>query len=41
MNSKLIKFTQCNIEEILYFIGKDLKDIFQNIMDKTENFECK
>ena len=39
MNSKLIKFTQCNIEEILYFIGKDLKDIFQNILDKTENFE--
>ena len=38
-NSELIKFTQCNIEEILYFIGKDLKDIFQNILDITENFE--
>ena len=39
MNTELIKFTQCNIEEILYFAGKDLKDIFQNILDITENFE--
>jgi len=39
MNSEIIKLTQSDIEEILYYTGKDLKDIFQNILDITDNFE--